>query len=388
MDLLQLPSDTPIAFVLENPKQSGSQTWHRYEAYKSSTSLGQARESGATSADLKAATTSGHMKVGEAAKMHRLSALKRVLGSPASTEKTPGKKNARTDDGVEADETEGAAGPVKAEVPTPVGPTRLDFSGHAGSSGDHGERVLEALAALSSKTDALNAKIDALSINAATKNDVATLKAEMVASTRTAIAEAVGPLETRVAALEARPPRASTAHPPEIQRTMDHLLALSKNMDPNFKRVSFLGFKDIPSTARVDAIETFMKKFPKFLNYRADHEFRGKHGEQVMKNASFVEFPSTDVAKNFLKEVEAKKGTAEFPIAGVTVKRALSKVNRQRNYSMRKAEEVINAKFPGKHVKFDHKERSLSMDGAVVFQQTPNELGGTLSGSMAGSCLP
>ena len=107
-----------------------------------------------------------------------------------------------------------------------------------------------------------------------------------------------------------------------------------------------------------------------------------------MKNASFVELPSPDVAKNFLKEVEAKKSTAEFPIVGVTVKRALSKFNRQRNYSMRKAKEVINAKFPGKHVKFDHKERPLSMDGAVVFQQTSNELGGTLSGSMAGSCLP
>ena len=66
---------------------------------------------------------------------------------------------------------------------------------------------------------------------------------------------------------------------------MDHLLALSKNMDPNFKRVSFLGFKDIPSTARLDAIETFMKKFPKFTKYHADHELRGKHGEQVMKNA-------------------------------------------------------------------------------------------------------
>ena len=89
-------------------------------------------------ADLKAAAASGHMKVGEAAKVHRLSALKRVLGSPASTEKTPGKKNARTDDGIEADETEGAAMPVKAEASSPVGPTRLDFSGHAGSSGDHG----------------------------------------------------------------------------------------------------------------------------------------------------------------------------------------------------------------------------------------------------------
>ena len=63
-----------------------------------------------------------------------------------------------------------------------------------------------------------------------------------------------------------------------------------------------------------------MKKFPKFPNYRADHEFRGKHGEQVMENASFVEFPSPDVANNFFKEAEAKKGTTKFPIAGVTVK--------------------------------------------------------------------
>ena len=107
-----------------------------------------------------------------------------------------------------------------------------------------------------------------------------------------------------------------------------------------------------------------------------------------MKNASFVEFPSPDVAKNFLKEVDAKKGTVEFPIGGVTVKRALFKVNRQRNYSLRKSEEVINAKLPGRNVKFDYKERSLSMEGAVVFQQAPDELGGTFSGSMAGSCLP
>ena len=321
------------------------------------------------------------MKVGESAKVHRLSASKHVLGSPASTEKTAGKKNTRTDEGTETHEPEGAATPVKAEASSLVGPTRLDFSGHAFSSGDHGERVLEAPAALSTK-------IDALSINAGTKSDVATLKAEMVASTRTAIAEAVGPRKTRVAALEAHPPWASTAHSPEIQRTMDHLLVLSKDMDPNFKRVSFLGFKDIPSTARLDAIEKFMKKSPKFSNYRADHEFCGKQGEQVMKNASSVEFPSPDVAKNFFKEVEAKKGTAEFPIAGVTVKRAFSKANRQRNYALRKAEEVINAKFLIKCVRIDHKERSFSMDSTVVFQQTPNEFWGTLSGSMAGSCLP
>ena len=70
------------------------------------------------------------------------------------------------------------------------------------------------------------------------------------------------------------------------------------------------------------------------------------------------------------------------------MKRAFSKANRQRNYALRKAEEVINAKFLIKCVRIDHKERSFSMDSTVVFQQTPNEFWGTLSGSMAGSCLP
>ena len=388
MDLSQLPSDTPVAFVPENPKQSGRQTWHRFEAYTSSTSLGQARESGATSADFKAAAASGHMKVGEAAKVHRLSALKRVLGSSASTEKTPGKKNARIDDGIEADETEGAAGPMKAEVATPVGPTRLDFSGHAGSSGDHGERVLEALAALSSKTDALNTKIDALSINAATKNDIAMLKAEVVASTRIAIAEAVGLLETRVAVLDARPPRALIAHSPEIQRTMDHFLALSKDMDPNFKRVSFFGFKGIPSTARVGAIETFMKKFPKFPKYSADHEFRGKHGEQVMKNASFG-VPQPRKCEELLQGSRGEEGHRRVPDC--------RRHRETRTLQGQPPAQLFDAECRGGDqrqdsqesiVTFDHKERSLSMDGAIVFQQTSNELGGTFSGSMAGPCLP
>ena len=71
------------------PVWQNSVAERRYEAYKSSTSLGQVRESGATSADLKAAVASGHMKVDEAAKVHRLSALKRVLGSLTPTEKTP-----------------------------------------------------------------------------------------------------------------------------------------------------------------------------------------------------------------------------------------------------------------------------------------------------------
>ena len=41
---------------------------------------------------------------------------------------------------------------------------------------------------------------------------------------------------------------------------MGHLLALPKRVDPNFKRVPCHSFKDNLSTARMDAIETFVKK--------------------------------------------------------------------------------------------------------------------------------
>ena len=92
------------------------------------------------------------------------------------------------------------------------------------------------------KTDALNTKIDALSINAATKNDVATLKAEMEASTRTAIAEAVGPLETRVEALEATiastGTSATTANSRDLSRVMERL----SKLDPALKSITAIGF--------------------------------------------------------------------------------------------------------------------------------------------------
>ena len=380
MDLSQLPSDTPIAFVPENPKQSGSQTWHRYEAYKSSTSLGQARESGATSADLKAAAASGHMKVGEAAKVHRLSALKRVLGSPASTEKTPGKKNARTDDGIEADETEGAAGPVKAEVPTPVGPTKLDFSGHAGSSGDHGERVLEALAALSSKTDALNTKIDALSINAATKNDVATLKAEMEASTRTAIAEAVGPLETRVEALGATMAStgtsATTANSPDLSRVMERL----NKLDPALKSITAIGFDVMDLQDRMRTLRQFMNEHFKDIKFTAvETILKGPYNHRKATKVSYIEFSSRHDANVVLRGIESK-GRSLTDSSGTPLRFARAKTHLQlsRNYALKKAKDLVekHAASENKVVSMNWKNRAVEVDGKDVFTQEKNDMAG------------
>lgn len=45
--------DVALEFQSENPKQAGSQAWGRYEKYKSSRTVGEAKAAGATAADLK-----------------------------------------------------------------------------------------------------------------------------------------------------------------------------------------------------------------------------------------------------------------------------------------------------------------------------------------------
>ena len=97
-----------------------------------------------------------------------------------------------------------------------------------------------------------------------------------------------------------------------------------------------------------------------------------------MKNVSYVEFASPDAAKSFMKEA----GSGQFPIQGITVKPALGKINRQRNYAIQKAEEMI------KEVKADLKQRIVTLEGGTVFEQTSSELGGTFRGTMSSLRLP
>ena len=162
-------------------------------------------------------------------------------------------------------------------------------------------------------------------------------------------------------------------------------MALAGQTDPNRTRVSFIGFPDaLSASARTEAIAKFMREYPSHKYTTIDHEYRGKAGERTIKKVSYVEFASQDAAKKFSNEADATK----FPIKDIMVKPALSKINRQRNYAVQKAEEIIKAKFPNKDAQFDRKDRTLSIDGAAVFKQVPNELGGTFSGVMAGSNLP
>ena len=190
-------------------------------------------------------------------------------------------------------------------------------------------------------------------------------------------------LRQRVESMEATGPTSDIS--PEMRRSMDHLMTLSSQMDPNMKRVSFLGFRDdATDTSRRDAMTNFLRKYPHHKYESLGHEYKGKPGERVMNNVSYVEFASTDAAKSFMKEA----GSGQFPIQGITVRPALSKINRQRNYAIRKAEEMIKERAPGKEVKADLKQLIVTLEVSTVFEQTSSELGGTFRGTMSSLRLP
>ena len=249
----------------------------------------------------------------------------------------------------------------------------LDFDADTdAASSASGDRIFAAIAALSRKIDRLSSEV-------ATKKDVRDHVTEQLKLVTNEIAD----LRQRVESMEA--PWPTSDIPPEMRQSMDHLMTLSRQMDPNMKRVSFLGLRDdATDTSRRDAMTNFLRKYPHHKYESLGHEYKGKPGERIMKNVSYVKFASTDAAKSFMKEA----GSGQFPIQGITVKPALSKINRQRNYAIRKAEEMIKERAPGKEVKADLKQRIVTLEGSTVFEQTSSELGGTFRGTMSSLRLP
>ena len=88
----------------------------------------------------------------------------------------------------------------------------------------------------------MSRKIDCLSSEVATKTDVRDHVTEQLKPVTNEIAD----LRQRVESMEAPGPTSDIS--PEMRRNMDHLMALSRQMDPNMRRVSFLASGTTPRT--------------------------------------------------------------------------------------------------------------------------------------------
>jgi hypothetical protein len=324
----------------------------------------------------------------DSCKYAKLAGIKRSMGTPP-----PGSQS---------------AGPaVKREKAAEAEsvPRRLDFGGDvvdspsanreasSSSSKDGNSEVLNAIGKLTASMAALTTTVNDLAAKAVSKEDLSTLRAEVVKETKVCISEAVDPLKTEILDVRARLDKVEKspgAAPLGSQSAYDKLASA---FDPARRRVSFLGMpQEWDASKRVEALNTFMAaQPPQFRTTDIGNLYQGPHNDRKLKAVSYVEFGSDDVAREFLKTLPQGVGNVKLD-GGKTVsaKPGISKVNAARNYALRKAEEMLKADpgSAGKGVTADLKERVVKVGAHVAFAQLQKELGGTFAGGFAHLKLP
>ena len=149
--------------------------------------------------------------------------------------------------------------------------------------------------------------------------------------------------------------------------------------DPANKRVAFIGWSD--STTIEDRIKDIEKSVklhaPNFRILECDNFYNGPYNDRKPTKVAYAEFSSRDVAKRVLERIHGH----EFKVGGntIAVKEARTKLNGQRNFSLRKAHELIQAspETLNKTVTLQWKERRITVNKVVAFSQDKAETGGT-----------
>ena len=88
------------------------------------------------------------------------------------------------------------------------------------------------------------------------------------------------------------------------------------------------------------------------------------------------------MAKNFAKKFAESKTTLGGGVS-VSVRPARTKLNGQRNYSLRRASDVLKKESPTKKVELNWKNRSVTVNGEDAFIQGKLDTAGNFMGSYA-----
>ena len=169
----------------------------------------------------------------------------------------------------------------------------------------------------------------------ALKSDLVDLKSDMQQQTATIVSEAVDPIKVdidsikaRISTLEASTSRSSAQ--PNTKETME-LQRMINDFDPALKQIAFTGWPDSVSlSSRVELMEKFVKDHASGCRIMGSGTFyAGPHDDRKPTKAAYVEFSSSDEAKQVLNKIM----THEFKNGGSTIsmKAARTKLNSKRN---------------------------------------------------------
>jgi hypothetical protein len=120
--------------------------------------------------------------------------------------------------------------------------------------------------------------------------------------------------------------------------------------------------------------------FPSVRYTAVDNLYSGPYSGRKATKAAYVEFASAEAATDFFKEVKSNH-SSKLSIGGkeLDVKPARTKLNGQRNYSIRQAHDLIKShpQANNKEVEFDWPLRQIKVNSSVAFMHGKYDTGGT-----------
>ena len=220
----------------------------------------------------------------------------------------------------------------------------------------------------------------------AMKTDLDEMGSKLALDTKMLVAEAADPsksevydLKNRVVALEASGPPDTHTSQSSSHAVPHGLHKLINNLDPAKKRVAFIGWPDaLSADARIKHIDSLLSQHaPKLRTIDVDNVYQGPYGQRTLSNVAFAEFASPDAARRALDQL--KNANKQVGNSTISIKPARSKFNSQRNYSIKKAEELIKSSphSKDKTVSISWDSRVVTVDGHDAFAQGKHDTGGS-----------
>ena len=119
-------------------------------------------------------------------------------------------------------------------------------------------------------------------------------------------------------------------------------IQLLNSFDPATRRIAFIGFKsEMSETAREAELKKFTDSVGEIFQYQFGHFYNGPRNNKMLYPASYLQFHSEAVAQKFLSAANGK--IFRVNRENINIKSAVTKTNLNKNWAMRKAEELIKA---------------------------------------------
>ena len=153
------------------------------------------------------------------------------------------------------------------------------------------------------------------------------------------------------------------------------IFQMLQQFDTANKQIVFSNFASSTTPAdRLRIIDEVISNFENFSEYKSGHFFTGPRNQRQLSKLSYIEFPSSDAASQFLQTAK-NSSHLKTRDCELRVKQALTSVNRKRNWALRRAEEILKANTH-MSTKIDWKKRIVSCKDQIAFKQSRYDLTG------------